>query len=69
MALRLPLVVKTSSLWVRLLAVSPLITAASLVPVMVKLTVLLVPSALLTVNVSALVSPAPRYCTALLATV
>ena len=45
------------------------ITAASLLPLMVKLTVLLVPSALLTVKVSVLVSPAPRYCTALLATV
>ena len=41
------------------------IVAASLVPFMVKLTTLVVPSSAVIVKVSTLVSPAPRYCTAL----
>ena len=50
-------------------AASPPITAASLVPWMVKFTTLLVPSAEAIVKLSAFVSEAPRYCTSLLATV
>ncbi|MNE66254.1 hypothetical protein D3C80_1617930 [compost metagenome] len=47
---------------------SPAITGRSLVPVMVMTTSWLVPSALCTVKVSTLVSPAARYCTLSLAT-
>ena len=50
-------------------AASPAITAASLTPVMVTTTSLVVPSAALTVKVSVLVSPALRYCTLALGTV
>ena len=45
------------------------ITAASLVPWMVKDTCFWVPSKAVTVKVSVLTSLAPRYCTALSATV
>ncbi|MGY4330823.1 hypothetical protein ACVW1A_004812 [Bradyrhizobium sp. LB1.3] len=40
-------------------------TAASLVPWMVKVTCFWVPSSAVRVKVSTLVSPTPRYCTAL----
>ena len=44
------------------------ITAVSLTPMIVKATCLVVPSSEVTVKVSTLVSPAPRYCTLLSAT-
>ena len=47
---------------------TPAITGRSLVPVTVTATSCGVPSAASTVKVSSLVSPAGRYCTALLAT-
>ncbi|MOA45968.1 hypothetical protein D3C78_1684260 [compost metagenome] len=46
----------------------PPITAESLTPVMVMVTVCSVPSTDCTVKVSTLVSPSPRYCTLLLST-
>ena len=44
------------------------ITATSFLPWIVKLTCLVVPSSAVTVNVSVLVSLAPRYCVAELET-
>ncbi|MNC58325.1 hypothetical protein D3C75_1080470 [compost metagenome] len=65
-SVRLPLTTFRSSVTAPLS--SPLISAPSLTPVMVMVTVWLVPSRLCTVKVSTLVSPAPRYCTLSLAT-
>ena len=47
---------------------APLITAASLAPLIVKLTVVVVPSSEVIVKLSILLSFAPKYCTLLLAT-
>ncbi len=66
-ALRFPLTGFRSS--VTPLTVGSPMTAMSLVPLMVKLTSLVVPSMAVTVKVSILLSPAPKYWVALLATV
>ena len=50
-------------------AAVPVTTAASLVPLIVKLTSFSVPSAEVMMKLSTLLSVAPRYCTRLLATV
>ena len=46
--------------------VSPLITAASLVPLMMMMTTFEVPSTVVTVNVSLSISPTLRACTSAL---
>ncbi|MGY4330822.1 hypothetical protein ACVW1A_004811 [Bradyrhizobium sp. LB1.3] len=63
-AYRIGLVASSVTSW----TVGVPITAASLMPWMVKETCLLVPSSEVTVKVSTLVSPAPRYCVAELGT-
>ena len=66
-AVRLPATTATSSVISETVGVP--ITAASLVPWIVKLIDLVVPSAEAMVKLSAFVSETPRYCTSLLATV
>ncbi|MNH28175.1 hypothetical protein D3C79_883240 [compost metagenome] len=66
-AVRVPPVTSGASVSVRV-TLALLTTAASLLPVMVMVTVCSVPSTEVTTKVSTLVSPSPRYCTLLLST-
>ena len=68
-ASRLPVLLSTAMSSVTVDAEGAPMTAASLVPVRVKLSVVVVPSSACRVKVSSLVWPAPRNCTALSATV